>query len=70
MGNERLSGLALMHTHRDIPISINMVLDEFAHRHPRWSSATLWLTLSAFNYIVVDSFSYTDEMDSFSYGAK
>ena len=35
MGNERLSSLALLHTHRDIEIDIAEVIDEFSRRHPR-----------------------------------
>eukprot|EP00117_Sycon_ciliatum_P011780 scpid47775/ scgid13111/ 52 kDa repressor of the inhibitor of the protein kinase; 58 kDa interferon-induced protein kinase-interacting protein; Death-associated protein 4; THAP domain-containing protein 0 len=35
MGNERLTGLALLHIHHDIPVSIDAVIDEFARRHPK-----------------------------------
>lgn len=35
MGNERLTGLTLLHIHRDIDIDIQEVIDEFARRHPR-----------------------------------
>ena len=35
MGNERLSGLALLHLHRDIDIRVEGIVDEFARRHPR-----------------------------------
>ena len=35
MGTERLTGLALLHIHRDIPLEIPDVIDEFARRHPR-----------------------------------
>lgn len=35
MVNSRLTGIALMHIHRDIPIDIKHVIDEFARRHPR-----------------------------------
>ncbi len=35
MVHERLTGLSLVHLHRDIPISIPDAIDEFARRHPR-----------------------------------
>ena len=35
MGTERLTGLALLHIHRDISIEFSDILDEFARRHPR-----------------------------------
>ena len=35
MGNERLSSLALLHIHQDIPVDVEEVIDEFARRHPR-----------------------------------
>jgi len=35
MVNSRLTGLTMMHVHRDIPIDMNAVIDEFARRHPR-----------------------------------
>ena len=35
MGNERLSSLALLHMHQDIPVNIEEVIDEFSRRHPR-----------------------------------
>ena len=35
MGNERLTGLTLLHIHRDIHNDIQEVFDEFARRHPR-----------------------------------
>ena len=35
MGNERLSSLALLHIHQDIPVNVEEVIDEFARRHPR-----------------------------------
>ena len=34
MVNERLSSLALLNLHRNIPIDIPAIVDEFAHRHP------------------------------------
>ena len=35
MGTERLSGLALLHIHRDIQIDISNIIEEFSRRHPR-----------------------------------
>ena len=35
MGQERLSGLALMNIHRDIPIAADDIVDNFARSHPR-----------------------------------
>lgn len=35
MTTERLSGLTLLHLHRDIPIDIQTAIDEFSRRHPR-----------------------------------
>ena len=35
MGTARLTGLALLHLHRDIPLEISKVIDEFARRHHR-----------------------------------
>ena len=34
MENQRLSGLALLYNHRDIPIDIPDVIEEFSRRHP------------------------------------
>ena len=35
MGNERLSGLALIPVHRDITIDVDTVITKYAMRHPR-----------------------------------
>ena len=35
MGSEWLTGLALLHVHRDVPLDVSEVIDEFATRHPR-----------------------------------
>ena len=35
MGDCRLSGLAMIHTHYDIPIDLDEVVDIFAKLHPR-----------------------------------
>ena len=35
MVTKRLTGLTLLHIHRDIPLEISDVIDEFARRHPR-----------------------------------
>ena len=35
MGTDRLTGLALLHMHRDVPLDISEVIDEFARCHPR-----------------------------------
>ena len=35
MTTERLSGLTLLHVHRDLPIDIAASVDEFSGRHPR-----------------------------------
>ena len=35
MGEERLNGLALMHTHRDMELNLEEIIDLFATRHPR-----------------------------------
>lgn len=35
MGNERLTALALLHFHRDIPLDIDTIVDDFARLHPR-----------------------------------
>ena len=35
ISNERLSNLALLHLHQDIPIDIDEVIDEFSRLHPR-----------------------------------
>ena len=34
-GNERLTSLALMHIHRDVPVSSQEMVDKFARLHPR-----------------------------------
>ena len=33
--SQRLSGLTLIHVHRDLPIDIAAAVDEFSRRHPR-----------------------------------
>ena len=38
-----LTGLILLHIHRDIPVDISAAIDEFARRHPRRSPIS-WLT--------------------------
>ena len=35
MTAQRLSGLTLLHVHRDLPIDIAAAVDEFSRRHPR-----------------------------------
>ena len=35
MTNDRLSGISLLHVHRDIPIDISAAIDEFCRQHPR-----------------------------------
>ena len=35
MVTERLTGLTLLHIHRDISVDISAAIDEFARRHPR-----------------------------------
>ena len=35
MGQERLSGLALMNVHLDIPINIDEIVNDFSRKHPR-----------------------------------
>ena len=35
MGQERLNGLALMHSHRDMNFDMNSIVDLFANLHPR-----------------------------------
>ena len=35
MGNARLTGLTLMHMHRDVSVDINQVIDSFAQRNPK-----------------------------------
>ena len=35
MANERLTDLALLHIHRDIPVDTAAIINEFAQRHPR-----------------------------------
>lgn len=35
MGEERLNGLALMHTHREMELNLEEIIDLFATRHPR-----------------------------------
>ena len=35
MTTTQLSGLTLMHVHRDIPVSVDEALDEFARQHLR-----------------------------------
>ena len=30
MGNERLSSLALLHMHQDIPVNVEEIIDEFS----------------------------------------
>ena len=35
MTTQRLSGLTLIHVHRDLPIDIAAAVDEFSRRHPR-----------------------------------
>uniref|UniRef100_A0A1X7VHV0 HAT C-terminal dimerisation domain-containing protein n=1 Tax=Amphimedon queenslandica TaxID=400682 RepID=A0A1X7VHV0_AMPQE len=33
MGNEHLTGLALMHIHQDVPVNITDIVDDFAMKH-------------------------------------
>ena len=35
MSEERLNGLAMMYVHRDITCDANIIVDKFAHKHPR-----------------------------------
>lgn len=35
MNNERLTSLSLLHIHRDIPVDMEEIIEEFARRHPR-----------------------------------
>ena len=35
MGNKRLSSLALLHMHQDIPVNVEEIIDEFSRHHPR-----------------------------------
>ena len=35
MGEERLVGLALLHVHRDIPVSVDAVIERFARSNRR-----------------------------------
>ncbi len=35
MTTERLTGLSLLHIHRDIPVNIDVAIDEFCRHHPR-----------------------------------
>ena len=35
MTAQRMSGLTLLHVHRDLPIDIAAAVDEFSRRHPR-----------------------------------
>lgn len=35
MTNERLTGLALMHVHRHMPLNIDAIIDNFARANPR-----------------------------------
>lgn len=35
MSEERLTGLALMHIHKDIDVDIEEIIDSFAQEHPR-----------------------------------
>ena len=35
MTTTRLSGLTLLHVHRDITVDIEAAVDEFARRHPK-----------------------------------
>ena len=42
MGTERLTGLALLHIHRDIPLETSDVIDEFARRQPRRLQTSNW----------------------------
>ena len=44
MGQERLNGLALMHTHYDIHIKVEVVTGLFARKHPRRLQLTGILT--------------------------
>ena len=45
--NERLSALGLMHMHRDAPVNIDKVVDEFARLHPH--------RLSTFRHAVMNT---------------
>ena len=36
MTEERLNGLQLLYTHRDISCDAERVVEEFAQRNPRW----------------------------------
>lgn len=35
MANERLNALLLLYVHKSIPLNYNMIIDEYAQRHPR-----------------------------------
>ena len=35
MGNQRLTGLSLLHLHHDIPVDTSAVIDDFSCRYPR-----------------------------------
>ena len=35
MGQDRLNGLAMLYYHRDVLLTPEEVVDEFANRHPR-----------------------------------
>ena len=48
MTNERLSSLALLHIHHDIPVNIENIIDEFDRQNPRR------LQLSQYRIIIND----------------
>ena len=35
MGNQRLTGLSLLHLHQDIPVDTSVVVDDFSRQYPR-----------------------------------
>jgi len=51
MGQERLSALALMHIHYNVPVDAATVVDAFAKRQPRRLELLHWTCYSCLQYI-------------------
>lgn len=62
MTAQRLSGLTLLHVHRDLPIDIAAAVDEFSRRHPRRMRMVDILSASSDVYLSVNHHGMCAEM--------
>ena len=42
MGEDRLTGLALLHTKYNMPLDLGAIINVFAGQHPRWMTMQLY----------------------------